>query len=79
MLIRNVYLLGTGGSDNQIYVWDLQTMNQIGTLKGHTGSITSLDYQNGILVSGSYDTQIRFWGAEKIAEIIDTRANPILR
>ena len=64
-------LLATGGSDNTIYVWSLDDFVQVGALIGHNGSITSLDFQDNILVSGSYDTQVRIWATEKTALLDD--------
>lgn len=61
-------LLATGGSDNTINLWNLSTLESAGKLTGHTGTVTSLDASNGILVSGSYDTRIRFWTTGKIAQ-----------
>ncbi len=61
-------ILATAGSDNTIYLWKLSTLESTGTLTGHSGTVTSLDASNGILVSGSYDTRIRFWTTGKIAE-----------
>ncbi len=53
--------IAVAGSDNCIHVWDLGLGRRLRTLSGHTGSVTSLDYQRRVLVSGSYDTTIRFW------------------
>ncbi len=66
-------LLATGGSNNKIYIWDVEQLKQVGTLEGHTGTVSSLDYHAGLLVSGSFDTQVRFWSAEKIASLIEER------
>lgn len=57
-------LLATGGSDNQIHVWQLSDLQEIGPLKGHTGTVSCLDYSSGKLVSGSYDTHVRLWRTE---------------
>ena len=57
-------LLATGGSDNQIHVWQLDQLQEIGPLKGHTGTVSCLDYSSGKLVSGSYDTHVRLWRTE---------------
>ena len=65
-------MLATGGSDNKIRIWQLSNLSQIGTLEGHTGTVTGLDAQNGQLVSGSYDTQVRVWNDETVT----TASNP---
>ena len=60
-------MLATGGSDNQIHVWQLNDLQELGPLKGHTGTVTCLDYASGQLVSGSYDTHVRLWRTETSA------------
>jgi len=53
--------LATAGSDNLIRIWDLNTRNEIGQLRGHSGSVTALASNGDILISGSYDTTVRVW------------------
>jgi len=53
--------IAAGCSDNVIRLWDRATRQPIGTLAGHTGSVAALAYRDGILVSGGYDTVLRFW------------------
>lgn len=60
-------LLATAGSDNTVYVWNAQSGELVRRLEGHTGTVSSLDSQDGILLSGGYDTRIRFWVTEKVA------------
>lgn len=57
-------LFATGGSDNKIHVWQLDGLKEVGTLSGHTGTVSSLDYVDRTLVSGSFDTQVRLWSTE---------------
>ena len=57
-------LLATGGSDNQIHIWNLDQLEEVGPLKGHTGTVTCLDHASDKLVSGSYDTHVRLWQTE---------------
>ena len=54
-------LLAVGGSDNQIRVWNLESGSEVGVLRGHTGTVSSLAFGHGVLVSGSFDTQVRIW------------------
>lgn len=54
-------ILATAGSDNMIYLWNLTTREQLGQLAGHNGSVAALAYQDGTLVSGGFDTQLRVW------------------
>lgn len=58
-------VLATGGSDNQIHLWRLSGTESLGTLHGHTGTVSCLDFQNGRLVSGSFDTQVRVWNIKR--------------
>jgi len=68
-------LLATGGSDNLIRVWNLDTSSEQYQLYGHTGTVAALacDAETGTLVSGSFDTTIRVWkltdqDEEKVAQ-----------
>lgn len=56
--------LATGGSHDSICIWDLTSLSLLHTLAGHVGTISCLDFANGILVSGSYDTQVRVWQSQ---------------
>jgi WD40 repeat protein len=53
--------LATAGSDNQIRLWDVATKTEIGSLKGHTGSVAALECKEKVLVSAGYDTTVRIW------------------
>ena len=54
-------LLASAGSDNAVRVWDLARLREVEHLVGHAGSVAALDFANGILVSGGYDTSMRMW------------------
>ena len=58
-------LLATGGSDDLIHLWDLNANERIDSLAGHTGTVSCLDAAGGILVSGSFDTQVRIWESQQ--------------
>jgi WD40 repeat protein len=62
-------MLATTGSDNLIHIWNLGSMNRIGSLKGHTGTVSSLACSRRLLVSGGYDTQVRIWQVPPLNEI----------
>ena len=53
--------MATSGSDNEIRLWDLAKRQQTARLDGHTGSVSALAFDRGLLVSGSYDTTVRLW------------------
>eukprot|EP01017_Pseudomicrothorax_dubius_P012627 TRINITY_DN1530_c0_g1_i2.p1 TRINITY_DN1530_c0_g1~~TRINITY_DN1530_c0_g1_i2.p1 ORF type:complete len:661 (+),score=111.07 TRINITY_DN1530_c0_g1_i2:114-2096(+) len=56
----------SGSSRGPISTWDIPTQKQQTILKGHTVSVTALtsflsEDQNHLLISGSYDTNIKLW------------------
>lgn len=42
-------------------VWDLKKEKCIKVLKGHTGSVLCIQFDDNLLVSGSSDTTIGMW------------------
>lgn len=58
-------LAAIGGSDNSIRLWDIRKKNEDRILRGHIGSVSALDFRDGVLVSGSYDTTVRSWPVEE--------------
>lgn len=63
LVFLNDQRLATGGSDNRIVVWDLDSRQAVTQLVGHTGTIAALcgNAAGDVLVSGSYDTTLRIW------------------
>jgi WD40 repeat protein len=61
--------LATGGSDDSIRIWNLETRCEELRLLGHKGSVGTLAFEPslGVLVSGSFDTSLRVW---KLSETI---------
>jgi WD40 repeat protein len=61
--------LAAAGSDNQIRLWDVTAKEEIGSLRGHTGSVAALECQGKVLVSAGYDTTVRIWDVgDRVAE-----------
>jgi WD40 repeat protein len=58
-------VLATCGSDNLIHIWRLEDDEPVGTLKGHLGTVSCLDFSNNRIASGGYDTQVRIWHYKK--------------
>jgi len=58
--------LATGGTDNCIHLWDLESRQVTSRLVGHTGTVGALacDGSGTVLVSGSYDTTLRIWNLD---------------
>jgi WD40 repeat protein len=65
--------VASGGDDNLIQVWAVETGEQVARLEGHTGGVYALAAaklaERAILVSGSWDTSIRFWDPELGVEV----------
>ncbi len=59
---RNFF--ATGGSDNHVHIWNIGAMAALGSLTGHTGTVSCLDAKENMLVSGSYDASVRIWRTE---------------
>ncbi|XP_018678590.2 zinc finger CCCH domain-containing protein 17-like [Musa acuminata AAA Group] len=55
--------LYSGSVDETIRVWDLETLECIHTLEGHTSTITSVLCWNDYLLSCSLDCTIKVWAA----------------
>jgi WD40 repeat protein len=55
--------LASGGTDNLVRIWDLDSRVVTAELVGHTGTVAALarDATGNIVVSGSYDTTLRVW------------------
>lgn len=55
--------LASGESDNAIRIWDLSKKQQTATLMGHTGTISTMIFEESSqrLITGSFDTSVRFW------------------
>ncbi len=67
--LMNDSTLATAGSDNAIYIWNLENNSQIGVLNGHRGTVSCLDSAGSKLVSGSFDTRVRSWNFERNASL----------
>ena len=53
--------VAVGSSDNLIRILDTRQNVEIGSLKGHKGTVCELVVDGDELISGSFDTQIRIW------------------
>ncbi|MDE0554797.1 MAG: hypothetical protein OXI24_11305 [Candidatus Poribacteria bacterium] len=55
--------IASGGNDNTIRLWDVETGTSKRTLTGHTGSVRSVKYSpaGGILASGGDDHTVLLW------------------
>ena len=68
------YLLLSGGADRTVRVWDPSVRDLkktcVQTLRGHGGSVTSVAYAQGVLISSSTDTTIKLWKADEGRELL---------
>ncbi|TFY82384.1 hypothetical protein EWM64_g1629 [Hericium alpestre] len=55
------YALVSGSGDGAVRMWDMRTGQAHRTLLGHTGPVTSLQFDEIHVVSGSLDKSIRIW------------------
>lgn len=62
--------LASGGSDNLVRVWNLESQQVVDTHIGHNGSIAALaaDPRGNMLVSGGFDTTVRLWSLNSSVE-----------
>ena len=60
---RGADILVAGDSLNSIRVWNREDASEIFRGYGHTGTIAALyfDLDKGELLSGGFDTTVRFW------------------
>ncbi|KAL8711965.1 MAG: hypothetical protein Q9220_003661 [cf. Caloplaca sp. 1 TL-2023] len=55
------HVLATGSYDSTIKVWDVETCEEIRTLKGHEMGIRCLQFDETKLISGSMDQSVKVW------------------
>ena len=54
-------ILATGSYDNTIKIWDIETGQEIRTLRGHEKGIRALQFDDTKLISGSIDKSLKIW------------------
>lgn len=47
-------------------VWDMETLECVKVLQGHNEAVLALAVGPSFLVSGSYDTTVRFWALDSL-------------
>ncbi|KAL7416803.1 WD40-repeat-containing domain protein [Mrakia frigida] len=55
------YALASGSGDGGVRMWDMRTGQAHRTLIGHTGPVTSIQFDEMHVISGSLDKTIRIW------------------
>ena len=63
--------LATGGFDQSVRLWNIDTMEALGELTGHTDAVFSLAFSpdGRVLASGSFDRTLRLWDVESQRQI----------
>ncbi len=66
-IIKNGKKAISTGDDFDIRIWNLETYQNLGVLRGHTGTINSfcLSKDGQTFISCSYDKSIRIWNLEE--------------
>lgn len=57
----NLNVLATGSYDATIKMWDLDTCEEIRTLRGHDSGIRCLQFDDQKLISGGLDRNVKVW------------------
>lgn len=62
-----------------IQVWDLQTLQKVRTLTGHSDAVRALAVADGKLFSGSYDSTVRVWDENSLEclEVLKGHTGPV--
>ena len=69
------YLLFSGGADRTVRMWDPSVRDGpakpcVQTLRGHGGTVTSIAYCEGVLVTASTDYTIKVWKPDEGRELL---------
>ncbi len=68
MCLINNDIVAAAGADNSIVLFDVQSRQTVAQLKGHSGTVAVMVPCGETLASGSFDTTIRLWNLQRIAE-----------
>ncbi|KAF9654261.1 WD40 repeat-like protein [Thelephora ganbajun] len=61
-------LVSAAQEDSQPRVWDLLSGQEIGRLRGHTGTVKCLQVEDHVCLTGSDDSTIRLWDLRRVEE-----------
>jgi WD40 repeat protein len=60
-LMAHQHMLFSGGDDNTVRVWDLNTTHQLECLTAHRNGVTAIALCNGDLYTASFDHYLMHW------------------
>ena len=61
-------LVAAAQEDPQPRVWDLLSGQEIGRLRGHTGTVKCLQVEDHVCLTGSDDSSVRLWDLRRVEE-----------
>ncbi|THH12969.1 hypothetical protein EW146_g7199 [Bondarzewia mesenterica] len=61
-------LVAASQDDAQPRVWDLLTGEEIGRLRGHTGTVKCVQVEDNVCLTGSEDGNVRVWDLRRVDE-----------
>ena len=64
----NILAAGFGNSQGAVYLWNLETGEELNVLRGHTASITGIAFtpDGKYMATASYDGTVRLWNMEDL-------------
>lgn len=64
-------ILGTGGADSVVRIWDIKSQQNVHEFKGHGGgAVTSLAFsENGYYFASAADSVVKLWDLRKLVEL----------
>ena len=68
MCLINEDAVAVAGADNRIRIFDAISDEIVATLEGHKGSVAVMSPCGDFLASGSFDTTVRIWDLQSVAQ-----------
>ncbi|KAG8956921.1 Mitochondrial fission protein [Tulasnella sp. 419] len=62
-------VLVSASQDDSTRLWDLCTGDEIGRLRGHSGTVKCMQVEDNICLTGGTDSTIRVWDLQRVSEI----------
>lgn len=62
-LSRNILVGGFGNNQGTIYIWNMETKQQLSILRGHNAKISGISFSpdSKLMATASYDNTVRLW------------------